>query len=71
MLTYAVSVTMRQGHPVLSLPLPSKRESCDFTLHPHLQNVGDLTQSIQAEDMGVDKYVSQLEGLGGQYLGLA
>ena len=52
-----VSVTIRQGFPVLAVPLPSRNESCDFILRPHLQTVGDFVNHVKAEDGGVDRYV--------------
>ena len=53
-----VSVTIRQGFPVLAVPLPSRNESCDFILRPHLQTVGDFINHVKAEDGGVDRYRS-------------
>ena len=50
-----VVVTVRQGFPVLSLPLPSRNETCDFVLRPYLQNVSDITSSIQNEDRGIER----------------
>ena len=38
---------MRHGFPVLSLPLPSRREVCEFTLRPYLQTVGTLLNDIK------------------------
>lgn len=52
-----VVMTLRQGFPVVSVPLPSKRESCDFTLRPHLQTVGDFISNIKGEDRGVERWV--------------
>ena len=55
-----VSVTIRQGFPVLAVPLPSRNESCDFILRPHLQTVGDFINHVKAEDGGVDRYTFYL-----------
>ncbi len=50
-----VSVSMRQGYPVLCVPLPSKRETCEFILQPYLHNVGDFMKFVMAEDKGIDR----------------
>ena len=42
-----VKVFLRQGFPVLSLPLPSRHEVCEFTLRPYLQTVGTLLKDIK------------------------
>ena len=52
---YVVTVTLRHGYPVVSVPLPSRRENCDFTLRPYLQNVGHFINNVKTEDLGVDK----------------
>jgi hypothetical protein len=39
---------------VLSLPLPSRNETCDFVLRPYLQTVSYITASIQTEDRGIE-----------------
>lgn len=58
-----VTVTVRHGFPVVSVPLPSRRESCDFTLRPYLQSVGDFVKHIKSEDLGVESVVLySLEG---------
>ena len=49
-----VTVDYRDGLPVVALPLPSRRESCEFTLKPISQTVGDFTKFIKEEDGGVD-----------------
>lgn len=45
----------RDGLPVLSVPLPSRRESCEFTLKPISHTVADLLRFIREEDGGVDR----------------
>ena len=50
-----VVVSVRHGFPVLSLPLPSRNETCDFVLRPYLQTVSDITASIQTEDRGIER----------------
>ena len=52
--TLDVTVDYRDGLPVVALPLPSRRESCEFTLKPISQTVGDFTKFIKEEDGGVD-----------------
>lgn len=47
-------MSYRNGLPVVTVPLPSRRESCEFTLKSLSQNVGDFTKFIKDEDGGVD-----------------
>ncbi|XP_005096639.1 calcium uniporter protein, mitochondrial [Aplysia californica] len=49
-----VTVDIRDGLPVVALPLPSRKESCEFTLKPISQTVGDFVRFIKEEDGGVD-----------------
>ncbi|XP_059170259.1 calcium uniporter protein, mitochondrial-like [Physella acuta] len=49
-----VTVDYRDGLPVVALPLPSRRETCEFTLKPISQNVGDFVKFIKDEDGGID-----------------
>ncbi|XP_039748575.1 calcium uniporter protein, mitochondrial isoform X2 [Pararge aegeria] len=53
-----VSVTYRRGLPVITVPLPSRREKCRFTLRPVSQTVGDLLEQVKAEDRGVERAVA-------------
>ena len=48
-------VQYSNGLPQLFIPLPSRREVCQFTLRPISNSVGDLLQGIQTEDQGVDR----------------
>ena len=57
-----VTVEFRDGLPVVSLPLPSRRESCEFTLKPISQNVGDFSRFIKEEDGGVDTVIFYTKG---------
>ncbi|KAJ2946908.1 hypothetical protein O0L34_g16247 [Tuta absoluta] len=50
-----VTVTYRRGLPVITIPLPSRREKCRFTLRPVSQTVGDLLEQLKAEDRGVER----------------
>ncbi|XP_064191267.1 calcium uniporter protein, mitochondrial-like [Anguilla rostrata] len=47
------SIRYKFGRPVLTIPLPSRKEDCLFFLRPMLMSVGDLIQDIQREDAGV------------------
>ncbi|KPJ20535.1 Coiled-coil domain-containing protein 109A [Papilio machaon] len=53
-----VLVTYRRGLPVITVPLPSRRERCRFTLRPVSQTVGDLLEQVKAEDRGVERAVA-------------
>ncbi|XP_072940909.1 calcium uniporter protein, mitochondrial [Epargyreus clarus] len=50
-----VLVTYRRGLPVITVPLPSRRERCRFTLRPVSQTVGDLLEQVKKEDRGVER----------------
>ncbi|ESO88982.1 hypothetical protein LOTGIDRAFT_203141 [Lottia gigantea] len=50
-----VTVSLRNGLPVVSVPLPSRRENCEFTLKPITHTVGDFLNFIQQEDGGIDR----------------
>lgn len=43
----------KHGRPVLTLPLPSRKESCLFFLRPMLTTVGDFLRDVQKEDPGL------------------
>uniref|UniRef100_A0A915B6M4 Calcium uniporter protein n=1 Tax=Parascaris univalens TaxID=6257 RepID=A0A915B6M4_PARUN len=49
-------VTMRyeRGLPVISIPLPSRREICQFSLKPISDTVFNLCNYLAAEDKGID-----------------
>ena len=49
-----MTVEYRDGLPVVSLPLPSRKETCEFTLKPISQTVGDFVRFIKEEDGGID-----------------
>lgn len=48
-------VGYRGGLPQLTIPLPSRRESCRFTLRPLGHTVGDFLDMLRAEDRGIDR----------------
>lgn len=50
-----MSVFLRSGLPVLSIPLPSRQELCDFTLRPLSHSVKDLLRDLHEEDGGVER----------------
>ena len=47
LLFLTVELFVRQGFPVLTLPLPSRNEKCEFTLRPFLQTVSTLQDNIK------------------------
>ncbi|RUS68760.1 hypothetical protein EGW08_023478 [Elysia chlorotica] len=49
-----VTVEFRDGLPVVTLPLPSRKQNCEFTLKPISQSVGDFVRFIKEEDGGID-----------------
>uniref|UniRef100_H2Y3V4 Calcium uniporter protein n=1 Tax=Ciona savignyi TaxID=51511 RepID=H2Y3V4_CIOSA len=49
------TIAQSHGLPVISVPLPSRREVCRFTLRPVTSTVGDFLQNIRNEDLGVDR----------------
>ncbi|XP_069122759.1 calcium uniporter protein, mitochondrial-like [Argopecten irradians] len=51
------NVIYRDGLPVFSVPLPSRKETCEFTLKPVSQTVGDFLKYIKEEDGGVDRAI--------------
>jgi hypothetical protein len=57
-----VDVRVCHGLPVLSIPLPSRQERCQFTLRPISNTLGDLVQSLQVEDKGIDRVVAFAQG---------
>ncbi|XP_049741493.1 calcium uniporter regulatory subunit MCUb, mitochondrial [Elephas maximus indicus] len=48
-----ITVNYRYGLPLITLPLPSRRERCQFVVKPMLSTVGSFLQEIQNEDKGV------------------
>ncbi|VDL15978.1 unnamed protein product, partial [Hymenolepis diminuta] len=50
------SVTLTPGGlPRFHIPLPSRDETCIFSLRPLSNNVGDLVKAIENEDRGIDR----------------
>lgn len=52
-----VTVEYIRGLPQVTVPLPSRRERCRFTLRPISNTVGDLLQMLRSEDKGIDRAV--------------
>ncbi|XP_071492610.1 calcium uniporter protein, mitochondrial-like [Diadema antillarum] len=44
----------RNGLPTLLVPLPSRRERCQFTLKPVTETVGDFLRHLKNEDGGIE-----------------
>jgi hypothetical protein len=49
-----ISVKYEHGFASLSVPLPSRRERCVFTLLPATQTLGDFVNYLEEEDRGTD-----------------
>lgn len=50
-----VSVEYRHGLSVFSVPLPSRKESCEFVLKPVSHTVKDFINFLREEDKGIDR----------------
>lgn len=50
-----IIVGNRNGFPVITVPLPSRRELCEFTLRPLGDTVKDFVNNIKVEDGGIDR----------------
>ncbi|CAG0921680.1 unnamed protein product [Notodromas monacha] len=50
-----VTVHYGRGFPVITVPLPSRDERCQFTLLPISNNVGDFLRMLTLEDKGIDR----------------
>lgn len=49
-----LTMNYKNGLPVIVVPLPSRKELCQFTLRPVSNTVSDLCQNIIKEDRGID-----------------
>lgn len=59
-----VTVEYFRGLPQVTVPLPSRRERCRFTLRPISNTVGDFLAMLCHEDHGIDRVaVSSLDGV--------
>jgi len=52
-----INILYQNGLPVISVPLPSRNESCKFILRPVASTVGDFLKNLENEDRGVDRAV--------------
>ena len=61
----SVGVTFgyRSGLPVISVPLPSRNEQCNFALRPVSSTVGNFLASVRYEDKGIDRAQIYSQGL--------
>ncbi|XP_076636783.1 mitochondrial calcium uniporter [Colletes latitarsis] len=50
-----VTVTYHRGLPKITVPLPSRKEHCVFTLKPITHTVGDFIKMLKREDRGIDR----------------
>ncbi|XP_071829572.1 calcium uniporter protein, mitochondrial-like [Apostichopus japonicus] len=46
---------LQNGLPTILVPLPSKSETCQFTLKPVTETVGDFLTHVMSEDGGVER----------------
>lgn len=53
-----VTVEYIRGLPQVTVPLPSRKERCRFTLRPISNSVGDFTEMLKKEDKGIDRAVA-------------
>nr|VZI38846.1 unnamed protein product [Spirometra erinaceieuropaei] len=51
----AAQVVLTNGLPRFHIPLPSRKETCVFTMRPLSNTVGDLIEAIREEDKGIDR----------------
>ncbi|XP_012261360.2 calcium uniporter protein, mitochondrial isoform X2 [Athalia rosae] len=59
-----VSVIYHRGLPRVTVPLPSRREKCMFTLKPVSHTVGDFLEMLKQEDKGIDRAsITTIDGI--------
>ncbi|CEF60822.1 Calcium uniporter protein, mitochondrial [Strongyloides ratti] len=49
-----INMRFEKGLPIVTVPLPSRKELCQFILRPISDNVGTLCNSLSSEDKGID-----------------
>lgn len=49
-----VSIEYYRGLPQITVPLPSRKERCRFTLRPVSHTVGHFLTMLRSEDLGID-----------------
>ncbi|CAK9816857.1 Calcium uniporter protein, mitochondrial [Anthophora plagiata] len=52
-----VTVSYHRGLPKITVPLPSRKEHCVFTLKPITDTVGDFIRLLKREDRGIDRAI--------------
>lgn len=52
-----VTIEYSRGLPQVTVPLPSRKERCRFTLRPISNTVGDFLDMLRTEDKGIDRAV--------------
>lgn len=50
-----VTVAYYRGLPRITVPLPSRKEHCSFTIKPITHTVGNFLDMLKAEDRGIDR----------------
>lgn len=50
-----VTVAYHRGLPRITVPLPSRKEHCSFTMKPITHTVGNLLDMLKMEDRGIDR----------------
>ncbi|XP_050445214.1 calcium uniporter protein, mitochondrial isoform X1 [Cataglyphis hispanica] len=59
-----VTVTYYKGLPRITVPLPSRRENCSFTMKPITHTVGNFLDMLKTEDRGIDRAcITSLDGV--------
>ncbi|XP_033174255.1 calcium uniporter protein, mitochondrial [Bombus impatiens] len=59
-----VTVTYIRGLPRITVPLPSRKEQCVFTLKPITHTVGNFLHMLKKEDRGIDRaIVTTIDGV--------
>ncbi|XP_063219890.1 calcium uniporter protein, mitochondrial isoform X2 [Bacillus rossius redtenbacheri] len=54
---HQVTVEYFRGLPQVTVPLPSRKERCKFTLRPISNTVGDFLNMLRLEDRGIDRVI--------------
>ncbi|XP_057338782.1 calcium uniporter protein, mitochondrial isoform X2 [Microplitis mediator] len=59
-----VTIDFHRGYPRITVPLPSRKEKCIFTLKPITNTVGDFIHMLKEEDRGIDRAcITTLDGV--------
>ncbi|XP_012057866.1 PREDICTED: calcium uniporter protein, mitochondrial [Atta cephalotes] len=59
-----VIVAYYRGLPRITVPLPSRREHCSFTMKPITHTVGNFLDMLKTEDRGIDRAcITSLDGV--------